>query len=132
MTTKTVALLLMLVVVAAIVLRNRMKSTDVSGAEEQAVIVTLKLSSDAEVQQIHALEDKLIAAIKKASAGEFDGDEFGEGTCTLYMYGPSAERLFDATIETLREYPAAKGSYLVKRFGKPGAKQERVELGTDK
>jgi hypothetical protein len=128
MTTKTVSLLLMLVVVAVIVLRSRV-NTNVSAAEEQAVIVKLKLRSDSEVQQIHELEDKLISAIKKASAGEFDGDEFGEGTCTLYMYGPSAERLFDATIQTLREYPAAKGSYLLKRFGKPGAKQDRVELG---
>jgi len=30
---------------------------------------------------------------------------------------------------TLRKFRAPAGSYLIKRYGKPGAKQERVEIG---
>ena len=101
----------------------------VSAAEEQALIVTLTLSPHGDTERIYALEDKLSAAIKKASAGEFDGDEFGKGTCTLYMYGPDAERLYGAVIQILKEYHPPKASYLVKRFGKPGAREQRIDFG---
>jgi hypothetical protein len=104
------------------------KPTQASAAEEQALIVTLMLPHSDDSERIYALEDKLTAAIKMASAGEFDGDEFGKGTCTLYMYGPDAERLYSATIKIIRGYRPAKGSYVIKRFGKPGAKQERIEF----
>jgi hypothetical protein len=122
------------IVIAAILLvlftvsRKWMNPTRASAAEEQALIVTLILSDSDDPERIYALEDKLTAAIKKASAGEFDGDEFGKGTCTLYMYGTDAERLYRTTIQVLRDYHPAKGSYLVKRFGKPGARQERIEF----
>jgi len=46
-----------------------------------------------EHKRIAALEEQLAAAIKEAGAGEFDGDEFGNGFCTIYMYSPSADRL---------------------------------------
>jgi len=68
----------------------------------------------------------------RASAGEFDGDEFGKEICTLYMYGPSAERLFDATIQILRNFHPPRASYAVKRFGKPGSKQERIDLASQR
>jgi len=102
------------------------------GGEEQAVIVHLGWSTRDDVRRIHQLEEKLGAAIAQSSAGEFDGDEFGKGTCTLYMYGPSAQRLFDVTIQMLRDFHAPARSYLLKRFGKPGATQERVELSSSK
>jgi hypothetical protein len=51
-----------------------MKKTVVSAAEGQAVIVTLKLTSDAGAERIYALEDKLSPAIAKPSAGEFAGE----------------------------------------------------------
>jgi len=72
----------------------------VGAAEEQAVIATIKLRSGnmgtaEERDRISALENQLSDAIKNSSAGEFDGDEYGNGTCTLYMYGPSAEHIHD-------------------------------------
>ncbi|HYL15656.1 MAG TPA: hypothetical protein VEV41_21660 [Terriglobales bacterium] len=108
----------------------------VSAAEEQALIATIKLrtgdmgSSD-ERKRIIALEDQLSDAIEHAAAGQFDGDEYGGGVCTIYMYGPSAERLFTVTIPILKKFRAPAGSYVIKRYGKPGAKQDRVELGGD-
>jgi hypothetical protein len=66
----------------------------VNAAEEQAVIATIKLNSGdmgsaEERQRITALEDQLSDAITRSSTGEFDGDEYGGGGCTVYMYGPS-------------------------------------------
>src|SRR5450755_3799135 len=95
----------------------------VKAAEEQAVIATIKLNSGdmgsaEERQRITALEDQLSDAIKRSSTGEFDGDEYGGGVCTLYMYGPSAERLFAAVSPVLKKFRAPKGSYVVRRYGK--------------
>jgi hypothetical protein len=108
----------------------------VNAAGEQAVIATIKLNSGdmgsaEERQRITALEDQLSDAITRSSTGEFDGDEYGGGGCTVYMYGPSAERLFAAVSPVLKNSRAPKGSYVIKRYGKPGAKQDRVALSDE-
>ena len=100
---------------------------------EQALIVHLKLADGKfgdpkERESIIALGDKLNQIIKKQRLGEYDGHEFGEGFATLYMYGPDANKLFDAIIETLKEYPSRSGSHIIRRFGSPGAKEERRDL----
>lgn len=106
----------------------------VSAPDEQALIVNVKLTSGdmgnpEERTRIAALEQQLAAVIKQAGAGEFDGDEFGNGFCTIYMYSKSADRLFTLAQPVLKQLHAPAGSYLIKRYGKPGAKQERVEIG---
>ena len=101
---------------------------------EQAVIVYLLLNdgqfgTSQERESILALEDRLEQVAGNASVGEFDGDEFGEGKCILYMYGPDAERLFVVIEPVLKSSPAAAGGYAIKRFGEaadPGAKEVRV------
>ena len=100
---------------------------------EHAVLVYLKLSDDEhgiteEREKIFTLEKTLTKAVERNQAGEFDGNEFGEGFCTLYLYGPDAEKLFQAAFPVLQEFDALHGSYVVKRYGKPGARQERIEL----
>jgi hypothetical protein len=60
----------------------------VGAAEEQAVIATIKIRSGGmgsteERNRIFALEDQLAEAIKKSATGEFDGDEWGDGVCTI-------------------------------------------------
>ena len=67
-----------------------MQSSVVNAADEQAVIVNIRLASGdmgnpEERKRIAALEDQLAAAIKESGAGDFDGDEFGNGFCTIYM-----------------------------------------------
>jgi|ERR1051326_2498092 hypothetical protein len=127
---RSILLALLTFASAAVVL---MTPPRVRAAEEQAVIATIKLrsgnmGSSEERERISALEDQLSDAIKNSSVGEFDGDEYGNGTCTIYMYGPSAERLFGVALPILKEFRAPLGSYVLKRYGKPGAKQDRVEL----
>jgi len=108
----------------------------VNAAEEQALIITIPLHSGKqgnadELKRLHALEDQLIVAIKDSRAGEYDGNEIGEGVFTIYIYGPSAERLFSVVRSILREFRPPAGSYTIKRYGKPGSKQDRVALDAD-
>jgi hypothetical protein len=89
---------------------------------EQAVIVHLPLSDDGfgafgEHQALYALQDQMTVAIHRAAAGEFDGDEFGEGECVLFMYGPDADKLFAAVAPLLASSALARGGYAIKRYG---------------
>ncbi len=103
---------------------------------EHAVLVHLNLRDDqfgveAEREAIHAMSDRMDDAIEAANAGEFDGDEFGAGECTLFMYGPDADALFAAVEPILRADEIARGAKVVKRFGEasdPNARIETVQL----
>jgi hypothetical protein len=102
--------------------------------EEHCVRIYLKLSQEhgrqEEMDSIHELSDVLEESIEKVGAGEFDGDEFGGGECTLYMYGPDADKLFEAIRKPLMSSPLAKGGYVLKRYGPPadGVKEVRIDL----
>jgi len=108
----------------------------VNAADEQALIVKIPLHSGKtgnadELKRLHALEDQLIVGIKESGAGEYDGNEIGEGVFTIYIYGPSAERLFAVVRPILRKFRPPTGSFLIKRYGKPGSKQDRVAIDGD-
>jgi hypothetical protein len=101
--------------------------------EAQSLTVTIRLCSGSmgdkeERRRITALEDQLSAAIESASAGEIDGDEYGGGTCTIYICGTSAERLLALTWPVLTEFHAPPGSYLIKRCGTSDADELRIPL----
>jgi hypothetical protein len=100
---------------------------------EQALLVYLKLSDDKfgdfeEREAIFRLEDEVEPKVLSSGAGEYDGHEFGGGFGTLYMYGLDADKLFDVVIESIRNHPPRAGSYIVKRYGDVGAREERVNL----
>ncbi|MDX1963102.1 MAG: hypothetical protein SFX18_08110 [Pirellulales bacterium] len=102
---------------------------------EHCVQVFLKLSSEhgsaEEVESIHELTDELAEAIEEEEAGEFDGDEFGGGICRLFMYGPDADKLFDAIKKPLVASAHSKGGHAIKRYGEasdPNSKEVRVDL----
>ena len=68
---------------------------------------------------------------KNARAGEFDGNEFGEGECVWYMYGPDAAVLYGTVEGIVREAATQAGSFVVKRRGAaddPNAKEEKIQL----
>lgn len=118
-------------------LAHALITIDVDRAEtaEQALIVKIKLegghSGSREAQRISDLEDQLEKAIKTANVGEFDGDEFGDGFCAIYMYGPDAEKLAAVTLPILKTFHPPAGSFVIKRYGQAGAKQERLELSKE-
>jgi hypothetical protein len=101
---------------------------------EHAVIVHLRLSDNkfgtpADRAAMHALRDAIAAAIDKAGAGEFDGDEFGGGECVLFMYGPDVDALFVCIEPVLKSSPTAAGGYAIKRYGEasdPRAREVKV------
>jgi hypothetical protein len=104
--------------------------------EEHAIIVTIKLRSEemgdkAERDQIITLEHKLSDAIESSSAGELDGDEWGGGACTIYMYGQNAERLLSITLPIPREFRPPLGSYVVTRQGNSDADGRRIPLDAE-
>jgi len=115
---------------------RRPKPSDDVQAPEHAVLVHLKLSDAAlgtapEREAIHDLEHRLEAAIATARVGELDGDEFGEGECTLFMYGPDADSLFAAIEQELRISPLSAGGWVIKRYGPasdPASAEVRLEL----
>jgi hypothetical protein len=51
------------------------------------------MGNEQERNRIEKLDGDPDVAIKKSLSGEFDGDEYGEGFCAIYTYGPSANRL---------------------------------------
>ena len=103
---------------------------------EHAVLAYLRLSDgefggEGEIESIHELTDRLAEAIESAGVGEFDGDEFGDGECSLYMYGPDADALFASIEPILRNSSHATGGHVIKRYGDaddPEAKEVRVDL----
>jgi hypothetical protein len=128
--------LLLVLLLTFLIFRSVKSPRVVDAAEEQALIIAIPLRSGKsgnadELKRLHALEDQLIVAIKESRAGEYDGDEIGEGVITIYMYGPSAERLFAVVRPTLTRFRPPAGSFLIKRYGKPGSKQDRVAIGDD-
>src|SRR6516225_2769122 len=69
-----------------------------------------------ERDRVHQLTARLDALIREHRAGEFDGDEFGNGEGTLFMYGPDADRLFETVLPALKDWEALKGGYAIKRY----------------
>lgn len=103
---------------------------------EHAVMVHLRLSGDGfgtadEHYGIYRLSDELAAAIACEGFGEFDGDEYGEGECVLFMYGRDADALFAAVEPLLRASSLTDGAYVIKRYGEvgdPNAREVRIDL----
>lgn len=101
---------------------------------QQAVLVCLKLSDEEigtseERQSAFALADRLIQAVQTSDVGEFDDNQFEEGFCTISLSGMNADRIADAVMPVLQSYPAAPGSYVMRRYGDDGAREQSTVLG---
>ncbi len=101
---------------------------------EQAVLIDLPLSNDdvgtdAERDTIHALSRELEKTVAEQQVGEFDGEEFCDGRSTLYLYGPDADRLFDAIEPVLRRFALTRGGKAIKCYQPiPGRDPGEVEI----
>jgi len=101
-------------------------------ANDQAVLVKLDGAGLPDLVyekcDLATIEDRLIAAIEEKQLGEFDGNEIGEESTMLYMYGPDAEKLFAGIEAVLRAYPLCEGAEVTIRRGKPGAPERKLTL----
>jgi len=87
----------------------------------QAVVVHFQYGST-DLSRLFELEKKLESAIETAKVGEFDGNEMAvDGSDGfLYMYGPDADRLFDAVKPVLESATFMRGARVTVRYGAPG------------
>ncbi len=106
------------------------------GPPQQSVTAHLRLSKgkfggSGDVEACQRLETELEEAIVGAQVGEMDGNEIGEGECTLFMFGPDADKLFAAIEARLRASRMSKGGSVVKSYGAPddpSAREVRIKL----
>ena len=89
---------------------------------EHAVVVHFAYGSK-DLTKLFALDEELEKAILAAGVGEFDGNEVNvDGSDGyLYMYGPSADRLFAAIKPILEKASFMRGAEAKLRFGPPQA-----------
>lgn len=89
-------------------------------APEHAVIVHFAYGST-DLQRLFELEQQLESAISAAGVGEYDGNEVAvDGSDGyLYMYGPDADKLFEAIRPILEKTTFMRGAEVRKRYGPP-------------
>ena len=101
--------------------------------DQQAVIVTLKLSDDEwgteqDHENYEVLDERLMEVIDESGVGEYDGMGRGMGVFEIYAYGPNADALFEVMAPLLRSAQVREGSFAVKRYGDIDAPEVRVDL----
>ncbi|WP_118132885.1 hypothetical protein [Oceanicella sp. SM1341] len=92
------------------------------------IVVPLKggpMGSPEEIEGLMAVGDRLGEFLNTEGSGEFDGDEYGEGTFVFFFYGPDADRLFTAIEPLLRAEPLVGGCYALKRYGDAADPKQR-------
>ena len=125
-------------ILAVLVVARKLTTAKISPPQtakpnEQAVLVFMRLSDGGmgnteDFKQLSALEDKLGNKLRDLNLGEDDGNEVGDGFFEIFLYGPDADKIFDAIKPLIQTLPPRQGSYAIKRYGAPGAKQAKVEL----
>ena len=98
---------------------------------EQAVIVRFAYRQ-LDLGPLQELEDELISAIEAADVGEFDGYEIANDGSdgSLYMYGPDADKLFEAVRPVLASARCIQNVVATIRYGPPedGVKERDLAI----
>ncbi|SKU75376.1 Uncharacterised protein [Mycobacteroides abscessus subsp. massiliense] len=92
---------------------------------EQAVIIEWDIEPPLDF--IFEAEDQLSQAISSGELGEVDGNEVGNGTATIYLYGPSCESIWKA-IEPIARQLSPRPARALIRPGGPEAEPRRVSF----
>lgn len=85
--------------------------------------------SNEERDRLFELEDELADLLANSGQGELDGNEIGGGEYSIWLYGPSAQRLFDLIRPQLPPMP--QGTKVFLRHGDvddESAREETIEL----
>jgi hypothetical protein len=97
--------------------------------DEQAVVVNVPLhGARGDFAYLQDLGERLAERVDSAGVGVFDGDLIGLDQGVLYLYGPDADRLWEAVEDLVREASLPAGSYVLKRHGGPGELEMRIDL----
>ncbi len=95
--------------------------SDVQLDVSQSVVVYFRCTGD-DLAPVYALERTLTEVIADAGVGVYDGHEIAllDGDdAYLFMYGPDADKLFEAVQSTLQGDPLLKGAKATLRYGTP-------------
>ena len=99
---------------------------------EQAVIVAFKYGYP-NLDRLFEVDDLLEAAAEKSGAGEHDGHEIAVDLSdgSYYLYGPDADKLYEAIRPILEEQDFTKGAKVTLRYGPPedGVPEKVVTVG---
>jgi len=100
---------------------------------QQALILTLRLADETTPrsvlhERLQQADRALRTAVESGREGEVEEPVAAGVDCVYTCYGEDADRLLDAAQAGLREVPLLAGSHAVRRFGPPGAPEERTEL----
>ena len=87
---------------------------------EHAVIIHFTYGSS-DLTPLFALEDKLQSLLEDSAVGEYDGNDIAADTSDgyLYMYGSSANDVYDVIKATLEETDFMAGATVKLRYGPP-------------
>jgi hypothetical protein len=93
---------------------------------EECVLVALNV--DPLPEEFWLLQDKLYEVMGNSDVGEFDGNEIGTGTATLFFYGPDANQIIQVVGPVLKQYSTLGYARVVIRKGPPGSPETEVQL----
>lgn len=98
-----------------------------SAPQEHAVLLEWA-DGQPPLEFIFDAEDQLQQVIDaQPGLGEVDGNEVGSGTAIIYLYGPDAEKLWDAIEPTVRMLQPSPTTVTI-RPGEPGTPGRDIAL----
>ncbi|WP_134081335.1 hypothetical protein [Mycobacteroides salmoniphilum] len=92
---------------------------------EQAVIIEWDIEPSLEF--IFDAEDQLTQAISSNELGEVDGNEVGNGTATIYLYGANCDEIWKAIEAIARHFSPSPARALI-RAGGPEVEPRQVNF----
>lgn len=111
---------------------GKREQPQMTASPEHSVIVHFAYGST-DLGPLFALEGELEAAISKAGAGLYDGNEIAvDGSDgRLFMYGPDADRLFEVVKPILESSSFMQGASAALRYGphQTDARETEVTIG---
>ena len=105
---------------------GKLFDSEKNSSPQQAVLIHIDATDLPD--EFWQLQERLYEVVERSGAGEFDGNEIGEGTATLFAYGPDASRLWRVMEPILRKYPMCDGARVVLRSGGPGSPENELQL----
>jgi hypothetical protein len=101
-------------------------------SSEHSVIIHF-LYGSTDLSRLFALEDELSSVVDTSGVGEVDGNEIAvDGSDGyLFLYGPDADKLFNAIKPVLESTDFMKGAKVTLQYGPPdvGGREAEFEIG---